>query len=94
MNQDLEKYLLELRAAGFSPDWQRSSGRAVHSLLLYLQEAFGLTRWQEVEARHLLAFLVHLANYSPQQASSLRQSVSRVRRFFGWLYVIYFVITR
>jgi integrase/recombinase XerD len=38
-----------------------------------------------VETRHLHAFLVHLANHAKQQASSLRQTVSRLRRFFRWL---------
>jgi integrase/recombinase XerD len=85
MNQDLEKYLLELRAASLSQDLQKASARAVHSLLLYLQEAFALTRWQEVEERHLHAFLVHLANNSQQKSASLRQTVSRLRRFFRWL---------
>lgn len=86
MNREREKYLLELRAAGLSEDLRLSSERAVCALALYLQEAYGLTRWPEVEARHLHAFLVHLAHHSRQQAASLRQTVSRVRRFFRWLY--------
>lgn len=85
MNQDRAKYLLALRAAGLSEDLRRSSERALNALSLYLQEAFGLTRWPEVEERHLRAFLLHLATNTRQQASSLRQTVSRVRRFFRWL---------
>jgi integrase/recombinase XerD len=85
MNQDREKYLLALRAAGLSEDLRLSSERAVQALSLYLQEAYGLTRWPEVETRHLHAFLVHLAQHGQQQAASLRQTVSRVRRFFRWL---------
>ncbi len=35
---------------------------------------------------HLNSFLVHLWKNTKQKSSSLRQTVSRIRRFFKWLY--------
>ncbi|MBK9529333.1 MAG: tyrosine-type recombinase/integrase [Acidobacteria bacterium] len=53
---------------------------------LYLQEAFFLKRWSEVEEANLNSYLVHLSKHTEQKNSSLRQAVSRIRRFFKWLY--------
>ncbi len=86
MNKEVEKYLIELDAAGYSKDLRKSSERALNGLLLYLREAFFIKRWNEVEEMHLNSFLVHLWKHTAQKNSSLRQSVSRIRRFFKWLY--------
>lgn len=86
MNKEIEKYLSQLEAAGFSKDLRKSSERALNSLLLYLQEAFFIGRWNETEEKHLNSFLVHLWKNTKQKTSSLRQTVSRIRRFFRWLY--------
>jgi len=86
MNAEIERYLLQLEAAGYSKDLRKSSERALNGLSLYLQEAFFITRWTEVEETHLNAYLVHLHQTTEQKASSLRQTVSRIRRFFRWLY--------
>ncbi len=86
MNKEVEKYLIELEAAGFSKDLRKSSERALNGLLLYLQEAFFIKSWTQAEETHLNSFLVHLWKHTAQKNSSLRQTVSRIRRFFKWLY--------
>ncbi len=86
MNEEVEKYLIEQAAAGYSKDLRKSSERALNGLLLYLQEAFFITRWTQTEETHLNSFLVHLWKHTAQKNSSLRQTVSRIRRFFRWLY--------
>ena len=86
MNKEVEKYLIEQSAEGYSKDLRKSSERALNSLLLYLREAFFMTRWTQVEEVHLNSFLVHLWKHTEQKNSSLRQTVSRIRRFFKWLY--------
>ena len=86
MNKEVEKYLIELEAAAYSKDLRKSSERALNGLLLYLQEAFFITRWTQAEETHLNSFLVHLWKHTAQKNSSLRQVVSRIRRFFKWLY--------
>jgi integrase/recombinase XerD len=86
LNKEVEKYLLQLEAEGFSRDLRKASERALNSLLLYLQEAFLLKSWTQAEEPHLNSFLIHLSKNSEQKSSSLRQTVSRIRRFFRWLY--------
>ena len=86
MNKEVEKYLNELEAAAYSKDLRKASERALNGLLLYLQEAFFIKRWNEAEETHLNSFLVHLWKNTNQKNSSLRQTVSRIRRFFKWLY--------
>lgn len=86
MNKEVEKYLLQLEAEGFSRDLRKSSERALNGLLLYLQEAFFVESWTQTEETHLNSFLVHLWKHTEQKNSSLRQTVSRIRRFFKWLY--------
>jgi integrase/recombinase XerD len=86
LNKEVEKYLIEQSAAGFSKDLRKSSERALNTLLLYLQEAFFIKRWNEAEETHLNSFLVHLWKHTEQKNSSVRQTVSRIRRFFKWLY--------
>ncbi len=86
MNKEVEKYLIEQSAEGFSKDLRKSSERALNGLLLYLREAFFMTRWTQVEEMHLNSFLVYLWKHTAQKNSSLRQTVSRIRRFFKWLY--------
>ena len=86
MNKEVEKYLLQLETEGFSRDLRKASERVLNGLLLYLQEAFFLKSWTQIEETHLNSFLIHLSKYSEQKNSSLRQTVSRIRRFFRWLY--------
>lgn len=86
MNKEVEKYLIELEAAAYSKDLRKAGERALNGLLLYLQEAFFIKRWNEVEETHLNSFLVHLWKTTEQKNSSLRQAVSRIRGFFRWLY--------
>ncbi len=86
MNNEIEKYLTELEAKGYSKDLRKSSERVLNGLQIYLQEAFFLKRWSETEEAHLNSFLVHLHQNTEQKNSSLRQTVSRIRRFFKWLY--------
>ena len=86
MNKEIEKYLLELEARSYSKDLRKSSERVLNGLQIYLQEAFFLKRWSETESTHLNSFLVHLSQTTEQKNSSLRQTVSRIRRFFRWLY--------
>jgi integrase/recombinase XerD len=93
LNKEARKYLLQLEAEGFSNDLRKASERALNGLLLYLQEAFFLKRWNETEETHLNCFLVHLSKHSEQKNSSLRQTVSRIRRFFKWLYETNQVLT-
>ena len=85
MNKEIEKYLLELEAKGYSRDLRKSSERALNGLQLYLQEAFFLKSWTQIEETHLNSYLVHLSKYTEQKNSSLRQAVSRIRRFFKGL---------
>lgn len=93
MNKEVEKYLIELEATGYSKDLRKSSERAVGGLLLYLQEAFFIKSWTQAEEMHLNSFLVHLHRNTEQKNSSLRQIVSRIRRFFRWLYNSNLVLT-
>lgn len=86
MNKEIEKYLTELEAKGYSKDLRKSSERALNNLQLYLHEAWLIKRWSETEETHLNSYLVHLSKYTEQRSSSLRQTVSRIRRFFKWLY--------
>ncbi len=86
MNKEVEKYLIELDAAGYSKDLRKASERALNGLLLYLQEAFFIKSWTQTEETHLNSFLVHLWKHTAQKNSSVRQTVSRIRRFFKWLY--------
>ncbi len=86
MNREVEKYLIEQSAAGFSKELRKASERALNRLLLYLREAFLIESWTLVEETHLNSFLVHLHRNTEQKNSSLRQTVSRIRRFFRWLY--------
>jgi integrase/recombinase XerD len=86
VNKEIEKYLIELEAKSYSKDLRKSSERALNNLLLYVQEAWPIKRWNEIEEKHLNSYLVHLSKYTEQKASSLRQTVSRIRRFFRWLY--------
>lgn len=86
MNKEVEKYLIEQSAAGYSKDLRKSSERALNGLLLYLREAFFIKSWIQAEEVHLNSFLVHLWKHTAQKNSSLRQTVSRIRRFFLWLY--------
>lgn len=86
MNKEVEKYLIEQSAAGFSKDLRKSSERALNTLLLYLREAFFIENWTQAEEVHLNSFLVHLWKHTAQKNSSLRQAISRIRRFFKWLY--------
>lgn len=86
MNKEVEKYLIEQSVVGYSKDLRKSSERALNGLLLYLQEAFFLKSWTQAEETHLNSFLVHLWKHTNQKNSSLRQAVSRIRRFFKWLY--------
>ena len=86
MTSEIERYLLEMEVKGYSKDFRRSSKRALGSLLLYLREGFFIERWSEVEEKHLNSFLVHLDETTKQKQASLRQSASRIRVFFKWLY--------
>jgi integrase/recombinase XerD len=86
LNKEVEKYLLELEAAAYSKDLRKASERALNALQLYLREAFFLESWTQTEEMHLNSFLVHLWKHTEQKNSSLRQTVSRIRRFFKWLY--------
>jgi integrase/recombinase XerD len=86
LNREVEKYLIEQSAAGYSKDLRKASERALNGLLLYLREAFFIENWTLVEETHLNSFLVHLHRNTEQKNSSLRQTVSRIRRFFLWLY--------
>jgi integrase/recombinase XerD len=86
LNKEVEKYLHELEAEGKSRDLRKSSERNLHNLTLYLTEAFFLKSWNETEETHLNSFLIHLWKNTRQKNSSLRQAVSRIRRFFRWLY--------
>lgn len=86
MNKEVEKYLLELEAAAYSKDLRKASERALNALLLYLREAFFLESWTQAEELHLNSFLIHLWKHTAQKNSSLRQTVSRIRGFFKWLY--------
>jgi integrase/recombinase XerD len=86
LNKEVEKYLIELDAAGYSKGLRKSSERALNGLLLYLREAFFIESWTQAEETHLNSFLVHLWKHTNQKNSSVRQTVSRIRRFFLWLY--------
>jgi integrase/recombinase XerD len=86
VNKEIEKYLSELEAKSYSKDLRKSSERALNHLALYLREAYLFKSWTLVQETHLNSFLVHLSKHTEQKNSSLRQTVSRIRRFFRWLY--------
>jgi integrase/recombinase XerD len=91
MNSWVESYLAALTAEHFSQELRRNSERALSGLILYLTEAFQIESWQSVETWHLRGYLIFLANRHEMKdgkklaPSSLRQTTSRVRRFFAWL---------
>jgi integrase/recombinase XerD len=91
MNRAVAEYLAALEARGASVSLRRSSRRALSYLVGYLGEAHAVTDWRAVSEVHLGSFVVYLAErYRTAKGEklspdSVRQSVSRVRAFFGWM---------
>jgi integrase/recombinase XerD len=91
MNKALAEYLAELESRRYSGSRLAHVRRTIEMLMLYLKEAHQLTDWRAVNEGHLPAFAVFAATrhrttkgnlVSPD---TLRQWLSCVRGFFGWM---------
>ena len=91
MNKALADYLAELESRRYSGSRLVHVRRTIEMLMLYLKEAHQLTDWRAVNEGHLRDFAVFAATrhrttkgnlVSPD---TLRQWLSCVRSFFGWM---------
>ena len=91
MNKALADYLAELESRRYSGSRLTHVRRTIEMLMLYLKEAHQLTDWRAVNESHLRSFAVFAATrhrttkgnlVSPD---TLRQWLSCVRGFFGWM---------
>jgi integrase/recombinase XerD len=91
MNKALADYLAELESRRYSGSRLAHVRRTIEMLTLYLKEAHRLTDWRAVNESHLRAFAVFGATrhrttkgnlVSPD---TLRQWLSCLRGFFGWM---------
>jgi integrase/recombinase XerD len=91
MNKALADYLAELESRRYSGSRLTHVRRTIEMLMLYLKEAHQLADWLAVNESHLRGFAVFAATrhrtakgnlVSPD---TLRQWLSCVRGFFGWM---------
>jgi integrase/recombinase XerD len=91
MNRAIDAYLAELEARRFSHSRRHHAARTLERLLIYMREAHSITDWRAVHESQLHDFALHAAarHRSPRgqriSAATLRQWLSIVRSFFGWL---------
>jgi len=91
MNRAIDAYLAELEALRFSHSRRHHAARTLERLLIYLREAHSITDWRAVHESQLRDFALYAAtrHRSPRgqriSAATLRQWLSIVRSFFGWL---------
>jgi len=92
MNRAVDAYLAELEARRFSQSRRHHAARTLERLLLYMREAHSITDWRAVHESQLRDFALYAAtrHRSPTgqkiSAATLRQWLSIVRSFFGWLH--------
>lgn len=91
MNRAIDAYLAELEARRFSHSRRHHAARTLERLLIYMREAHSITDWRAVHESQLRDFTLYAAtrHRSPTgqriSAATLRQWLSIVRSFFGWL---------
>ena len=91
MNRAIDGYLAELAARRFSHSRRHHAERTLERLLLYMREAHSITDWRAVNESQLHDFALYAAtrHRSPMgkriSAATLRQLLSIMRSFFGWL---------
>lgn len=91
MNRAIDAYLGELEARRFSHSRRHHAARTLERLLIYMREAHSITDWRAVHESQLRDFARYAATHhrSPIgkriSAATLRQWLSIVRSFFGWL---------
>jgi integrase/recombinase XerD len=92
MNRAIDAYLTELEARRYSPSRRRHAARTLERLLLYMREAHSITDLRRVQEAQLRDFARYAATQhrSPTgqriAAATLRQWLSIIRSFFGWLH--------
>lgn len=91
MNRAIDAYLAELEARRFSHSRRRHAARTLERLLIYMREAHSITDWRAMNESQLRDFALYAAtrHRSPTgqriSAATLRQWLSILRSFFGWL---------
>jgi integrase/recombinase XerD len=91
MNKALADYLAELESRRYSGSRLAHVRRTIEMLMLYLKEAHQLTDWRAVNESHLRDFAVFAATrHRTAQGNlvspdTLRQWLSCIRGFFGWM---------
>jgi len=91
MTRALDDHLKELEARGYSGSRLIHVRRTIEMLMLYLRESHSIKDWRAVSESHLQEFVLFAAtrhrtpNGKPVSASTLRQWLSCVHGFFGWM---------
>lgn len=91
MNKALADYLAELQSRRYSGSRLTHVRRTIEMLMLYLKEAHQLADWRAVNESHLRGFAVFVATrHRTAQGNlvspdTLRQWLSCIRGFFGWM---------
>jgi integrase/recombinase XerD len=91
MNKALADYLAELESRRYSGSRLTHVRRTIEMLMLYLKEAHQLADWRAVTESHLRGFAVFAATrHRTAQGNlvspdTLRQWLSCLRSFFGWM---------
>jgi integrase/recombinase XerD len=91
MSRALEEHLAELEARGYSLSRLAHIRRTIEMLMLYLREGHSISDWRGVGESHLKEFVIYAATRHrtskdmPVSPGTVRQWVSSVRSFFGWM---------
>lgn len=91
MNRALSDHLAQLEARGYSRSRLSLIRRTTEMLMLYLRESHAISDWRAVSENHLREFAIfaatrHRTSTGKQvSAGTLRQWVSCLRSFFGWM---------
>jgi len=91
MNRAVDAYLAELEARRCSHSRRHHVARTLERLLIYMREAHSITDWRAINESQLRDFALYAAtrHRSPRgkriSATTLRQWLSIMRSFFGWL---------
>jgi integrase/recombinase XerD len=92
MNRAIDAYLAELAARRYSHSRRHHAARTLECLLIYMREAHSITDWRAVSESQLRDFALYAAtrHRSPTgkriSAATLRQWLSLIRSFFGWMH--------
>jgi integrase/recombinase XerD len=92
MNRAIDAYLAELEALRFSHSRRHHAARTLERLLIYMREAHSITDWRAVHESQLRDFALYAAtrHRTPRgkriSAATLRQWLSIIHSFFGWLH--------